>query len=71
VALSFLSATSGYGFSAPGPSGTPSVAQMTFDGGTVGVAAPTKADTAATYGVPVPPICGWQVQARVSVVQGP
>jgi hypothetical protein len=49
---------------------TPSVAQMTFGGGTVRVATETKVDTATTYGVPVPPICGWQVQAQVSAVQG-
>ena len=57
----------------PVPLFTPSVAQMDFRRG-LGLVSPHRPwpTPANDYGIaPIEPICGWQVQAQVSVVQGP
>jgi photosystem II stability/assembly factor-like uncharacterized protein len=55
----------------PVPLLTPAVARMEFDGGAISVVTPTVADTAADPGIaPMDPICGWNLQAQVSVAKG-
>ena len=55
----------------PVPLFTPAVARMEFGAQALLVVTPTEADSSIDSGIaPVEPICGWHVQAQVSVAEG-
>ncbi len=55
----------------PVPLFTPAVARMRFGGSSTSVVTPTGDDTDSDSGAaPIEPICGWNLQAQVSVAKG-